>query len=633
MYFCSKKVVVRPQNQQRQANLEQADEKERRVPQSSLPQINPFIHPIIPQVNTNILSINLGELGKEKSIATGDCVFCQGCKAIFNATSKITLSVGAEKQWECEFCQVVNNDINLDDEEIPKEDTYDYVLSPSVLNQVSNKETNIIFVLDMSGSMCSTTEVVGKHKFKGNQNNKNVDLGNDRRADQYLPNERRDITYVSRLQCVQAAVAHQIDILFKEHPNSKVGLVFFNNEVTIIGDGFGQPVVVTGDKLEDYEGLLEEGVKYQISNPISKSKDALLKKLYAVEETGATALGPAFMIALGMVKALPGSKIVLATDGLANCGVGALDSYLDTASAFYTNAATLAKTNGITANVIGIRGDNLNINLIGKLADITQGDTDIVDPLKIMDTFSSIVDSKIVATNVVVKLFLHKVFKFPQDDNWKTEEPKEGINLFATRDIGSCFEDTEITAEFMQREEEDLAKILGSKIEMELNNESAHMPFQVQISYTTLTGMKCMRVITKTKEITRNQEEAENDIDVAVFGMHSNAKQASLAQQGMLDEAVHHSEQVNQIMMKNIQTGEEKTGYTNYISGQNEFMSRVKNVQQKSQMSSASPNRSVMEVRQQQQQMLEEDDDNSNSIYAQRNVRKQKNNWGSSRKY
>jgi hypothetical protein len=89
-------------------------------------------------------------------------------------------------------------------------------------------------------------------------------------------------------------------------------------------------------------------------------------------------------------------------------------------------------------------------------------------------------------------------------------------------------------------------KILGTKLEMELNNDSKHMPFQVQISYTTLTGMlcllgksekilcvcnisilgmKCMRVITKTKEITRNAEEAQQDIDVAVFGMHCNAKQ------------------------------------------------------------------------------------------------------------
>jgi hypothetical protein len=48
-----------------------------------------------------------------------------------------------------------------------------------------------------------------------------------------------------------------------------------------------------------------------------------------------------------------------------------------------------------------------------------------------------------------------------------------------------------------------------------------------------------------------------------------------MAQAGMLDEAVHHSEQVNQIMMKNIQTGEEKTGYTNYISGKFHFKSFI----------------------------------------------------------
>jgi hypothetical protein len=62
--------------------------------------------------------------------------------------------------------------------------------------------------------MCSTSEVVGKHNFKGFKPNTG-DFGQDRRADQYLPNERRDITYVSRLQCVQAAVANQIEALFK----------------------------------------------------------------------------------------------------------------------------------------------------------------------------------------------------------------------------------------------------------------------------------------------------------------------------------------------------------------------------------------------------------------------------------
>lgn len=60
--------------------------------------------------------------------------------------------------------------------------------------------------------------------------------------------------------------------------------------------------------------------------------------------------------------------------------LGALDSLEFTGingPPFYVRAANMCKEHGITANVIGIRGDNLNMNIIGKLADITQGDTDI----------------------------------------------------------------------------------------------------------------------------------------------------------------------------------------------------------------------------------------------------------------
>lgn len=38
---------------------------------------------------------------------------------------------------------------------------------------------------------------------------------------------------------------------------------------------------------------------------------------------------------------------------------------MDPTSAFYATAGNLAKTYGIIASIIGIRGDNLNINLIG----------------------------------------------------------------------------------------------------------------------------------------------------------------------------------------------------------------------------------------------------------------------------
>jgi len=41
----------------------------------------------------------------------------------------------------------------------------------------------------------------------------------------------------------------------------KGGLVAFNHEVTLIGDGIEDPQIIGGDKLEDYDYLLENGTQ------------------------------------------------------------------------------------------------------------------------------------------------------------------------------------------------------------------------------------------------------------------------------------------------------------------------------------------------------------------------------------
>jgi hypothetical protein len=68
-------------------------------------------------------------------------------------------------------------------------------------------------------------------------------------------------TYVSRLQCVQSAIDSQLGEMKKNYPDRKIGLVTFNNEVTIIGDGIKEPVIVTGDKLHNYDFLLKNGIE------------------------------------------------------------------------------------------------------------------------------------------------------------------------------------------------------------------------------------------------------------------------------------------------------------------------------------------------------------------------------------
>ena len=58
---------------------------------------------------------------------------------------------------------------------------------------------------------------------------------------QYLPNQAQNVTYVSRLQCMQAALSSQIEALARIYPNKRVGVVTFASDVVIYGDGQQDP--------------------------------------------------------------------------------------------------------------------------------------------------------------------------------------------------------------------------------------------------------------------------------------------------------------------------------------------------------------------------------------------------------
>ena len=48
---------------------------------------------------------------------------------------------------------------------------------------------------------------------------------------QYMPRENRNASYISRLECMQAAVDTHLQRLKVQSPNKKVVLITFNNEV------------------------------------------------------------------------------------------------------------------------------------------------------------------------------------------------------------------------------------------------------------------------------------------------------------------------------------------------------------------------------------------------------------------
>ena len=174
------------------------------------------------------------------------------------------------------------------------------------------------------------------------------------------------MTYVSRLQCVQSAIDSQLGEMKKNNPDRKIGLVTFNNEVSIIGDGTKDPVTVAGDKLSNYEFLLQNGVQTSANlfqKSIKETQPFLHDKLMKLEENGSTALGPAVLTSISLAgEGGAGSTVIACTDGLANVGLGALDEakseeQLQKVEEFYEMVGQYAKTKGVTISIVSIKGD------------------------------------------------------------------------------------------------------------------------------------------------------------------------------------------------------------------------------------------------------------------------------------
>jgi hypothetical protein len=193
--------------------------------------------------------------------------------------SKLSLEDG-DRLWICEFCEHTNVISQLQDGEIPTKASVDYVLEPAPAAAAAADgkdkdakagggsgvdESVVVFCIDVSGSMCVTTEVRGKFELKGKAKaaaQEDLSFLSQFGNDYQRPQASTTSTWVSRLNAVQSAVDKQLTALHKQFPTRRVALVAFGDDVTVIGDGLGQPTVVTGDKLRDQKQLQTLGKSF-----------------------------------------------------------------------------------------------------------------------------------------------------------------------------------------------------------------------------------------------------------------------------------------------------------------------------------------------------------------------------------
>jgi small GTP-binding protein len=467
-----------------------------------------------------------------------------------------------EAVWLCDFCympQALPDDFDVEHER-PEADEIEYVVAPALAAGAGGGGGGPVrvFAIDTSGSMCVTSEVPGKVAIKGAEER-------EREARELAAAEgwqyermvgRHNVTHVSRLQCVQAAVAREIERDFREAPSTRVVLITFGDQVTVYGDGKAQPVVLAGAAMNDEKRLAKFAAEQALGGTVRDTKEQLLARLWALTESGATALGPALSVALAVARrGAVGSRVTLCTDGLANIGVGALDggdeAARDAGKLTYIELGEQAKLSGVAVSLLSLIGAECKLEAISVVAEQSGGSIERINATDLLaESFGAIASKPVVAHGVMAMVVLHRGLQF------KGEMDDEAENRnWLVKDLGTVTRDAQCAFRyaFRPREQIDLTGI-------------ASVPFQLQLLYTRRDGSVRMRLATARLETTVSRDDAEKDANLAVVATAVAQQAAKLARRGSFSKAQMETRAAQRFLARNGVVDDKIEAWSNQVA-------------------------------------------------------------------
>ncbi|EGC36963.1 hypothetical protein DICPUDRAFT_168760 [Dictyostelium purpureum] len=454
----------------------------------------------ITKLETNCLTYSMSSLSTNTPLVTGDATYCQGCNIILNRFSQLSKNSDDSYNWKCEFCKFNNENLMLEKDEIPNKDSVEYILATNSNDQIKNKEESVIvYCIDISGSMGITTEIPALQSEWSNLRKGKSNSGP---------------SYISRLECVQSSIPTMIDRLAIQHPNKRVVLVTFSDEVMIYSQKSNEgPTVVTGDKLEDFEQLIEIGksFKYDQLTTAKGSQEFLKTKIKGLEPVQSTALGPALLISAAIAGQKMLSEVVICTDGMPNVGLGAIEDLpIGPAEQFYQDVIKIAQTNKTTVNIIGISGCQIDLGVIGKVSEQTNGTITIIHPLELAREIRKLTQNPVIATDIEMSVCLHPTLEFNKYDSRQglSRLVKTFPNVNSETDLSFVYTSRARPSEFVQ-----------------------NYPYQVQLKYTKLDGTRCLRVVSAQLKATPRFEQSTENADISTLSLAFTQHAAKVAQQ------------------------------------------------------------------------------------------------------
>jgi hypothetical protein len=297
--------------------------------------------------------------------------------------------------------------------------------------------------------------------------------------------------------------------------------------------------------------------------------------------------------------------------------------------------------------------------MLGKMSDASQGEVNLVDPLNIVSEFASMLQSKIVATHVTIKLLLHKGLRLvnidasklvpgapsqvppaPSSNRMQTDEDSASAT---EQTVGNAYDDSELTFEYEVKSAAKLEEIFAERAKLVSDSEKT-LPFQVQITYTKLDGSKCIRVITRTQAITHDRAQAERTVNAGMLGTHAWAQSARLAEQGHYEAAMVNNMQMGAMFSRAPISAKQSAQYAEGTSNFNAHMRTGLKKKSAASHSAAAPAPyppalggaqpqgyasaapAYAAQQQQQQQALFDDDDASTAVLQFKGNRKARKN-------
>ena len=490
-------------------------------------------------IDTNACVIRYKDLEKQE-LSISKLYQCSKCKAYLNKYSKIIKSNnGNTYEWTCEFCSNLNKNLNIQHESFPKEQVYENCLELNKKVNISDEDTSLIFCFDKSGSMCQSYYIEENLKKKFNKIFNKANKYHASLFDNYenitdftnFDFNKNNTNYVSRLDLVKLSIENNIKSLLEHSPNVKVGIVSFGSDIEVKGDCLSNVMRIKEKDMNNENKIISIGEENTnlIKNSIKQSSESIIKSLREIEEEGSTALGPAVLLSLSLLKnAKIGSRIFLCTDGMSNLGIGSLEENKEKAKEFYTKIGNMAKEKGVVISLITFEDSESEIYILKNMVELSGGEIIRVNPSQILEGFNDLLENNVIASDVEVKLNLNKCMTF------RDEEKINMINDESTysKKIGNAAKETETYHELKFKSSIKLAEYKDIDFD-KLDN----LVFQVEIKYKKTDGKKYIRVITQNLEVSDNKDMVNKQAKMNIISTLQSRKSAKLAGQGNLMDA------------------------------------------------------------------------------------------------